>query len=251
MKNFFYLAITLCIATGLIFVSCDKANNDDLNGSLNFNSTASSLSDNFGRANDIPAEYDSIDAEFGNYLTTVSLALIDKGIENPTTDDIKHEAKKYYREKYADFDTTMIDNFDESAISTDNSFLSDDQQKTLDKLNELIISTDKDLFEQQIPTMVSLINTLPASDRASLFIYLATIKHGAIADRNISIAIADGNRFVTSGETMVTQGFWRWLGNAFCGAWYLGRYAAIITPGAAAVPFIDGACLAYGLSQLV
>jgi hypothetical protein len=76
MKNFFYLAITLCIATCLIFVSCDKANNDDeFNDSLNFNGTASSLSDNLGRANDIPAEYIPTMVNYIHYLQIVSKCL--------------------------------------------------------------------------------------------------------------------------------------------------------------------------------
>jgi hypothetical protein len=138
----------------------------------------------------------------------------------------------------------MIDNFNTSAISIDNSFLSDDQQKTLDKLNDLIISINKNVFEQQIPAMVSLINTLPANEREPLFIHLATIKHGVIADKNIRNAIANRDN-----SDMVMQSLnWGHIGGAACAIWSFGCWLSWFNPITASVgKVIDGACAIVGL----
>jgi hypothetical protein len=241
--------MTLGIA--IIFTACTN-NNDESPGFSEWNGGINITLPGY-KFLDIPAEYDSIGRAFGEYLTTISINLIDRGIENPTMEDIKDVAKEYYLDMDPNFDTLAIDTLDIESIPIDNGFLSLEQQRVVCKINNFLeTASSANSFIQQIPTMVTLINALSENERPSVFIYLATIKHGIFADNNIKneiVTLVARGKIVNT-EIMVTQGFWRWLGNAACGLWALGRYAAIVSPGAAAVPFIDGACIAYGLAQL-
>jgi hypothetical protein len=186
MKKIFYSVITLCIATSLVLVSCDKANNDgDINDLLNSNSNTASLSDDLLRANDIPAEYDSIGMIYNNHFAAISLALIRKGFRYPANDEIVYAAKEYFKTIDPDFDTTVIVNVDITAIGDGMDSLNSDQQKIVSKINNLLENASSaGAFVQQIPTMVSLIYTLPSEDRGQAFIYLAIAKYAAL-DRAI------------------------------------------------------------------
>ncbi|MDR1198045.1 MAG: hypothetical protein LBK94_03395 [Prevotellaceae bacterium] len=212
MKKIIYLAMTLCIAAGLILVSCDKANNDDdLNDSLNFNGTASSIG--FVGINDIPAEYDSVGMIYNNHYTAISLALIRKGFDDPTNDEIIYVTKEYFKSLYHDFDTTVLDNVNITDISDGMDSFNSDQQKIVSKINNLLeTASSASAFVQQIPTMVTYIYTLPSEDREQVFIYLAIAKHAAL-DRSI----------ITS--ELALQGFWGKVFTRFCAMWGIIHYA--------------------------
>ena len=186
MKKIILKTLLLGVTAVLVFVSCDTTSSENgINDPFDLDNTIYSLTGGIVTLYDIPPEYDSIGMAFGEYLTTVSLSIIDKGIENPTMDDIKHAAKKFFIAQDVDFDTAVINAFDPTEIIDADSVLNFEQQKVLAKINMI----DQSVFEDQIPIIASLVNTLPEDEREPLFIYASMIKHRIIAGRTIATAI--------------------------------------------------------------
>jgi hypothetical protein len=133
------------------------------------------------RANSIPAQYDSIGMMYNNHFTTISLNLSRKGIKYPTNDEIIYATKEYFKSLDTDFDTTVLDNVAITTMEDGMDSFNSDQQKIIYRINNLLeTASSASAFVQQIPTMVSLVYTLPPEDRGQVFIYLAIAKYAAL-----------------------------------------------------------------------
>ena len=241
MTKFIHKMLLLGVIAVLTFTACDKViNQNSLNDSLNLDNPIYSTTGGVPILCEIPAEYDSIGMIYSEYFTSISVALIRKGLEEPTDDEIIYETKEFFRGIDPDFDTTVFDAFDITAMIDGMDSLNLNQQKVVSKINNLLETANSTSeFMQQIPSMVALICTLPELEREPLFIYLATVKYGVL---NVGLITSECTLYCLSAKKFWTR---------VCRIWAAVNLA---TAGAASAnplgASITAMCVAYGLITL-